>query len=467
MPINGISGEFRALRLAKVRLGYKQKGKTYPTDTDVFVGRKEDGLTQQLLDAYEAKRIDDAEGDTWSLGKALRMLSYFEWDALHPTANSELVVNLLNRSWAHSKLRCSGTGGTDQPGEAICRDEAYKTAIAKATKVPVKARADGKSWAVQCLGPNCPMWHTNAETNKLAGCHRELRFLAQLLHPATDPEDPNYLKNLGSVEIVSGSFNGMIDVQSGLQLLRSVAGRSANIPFTLQRKPRTMLVDGKRLMKATLIVSFDNDEAIRFGYSDPKLSLVRPAVRKQLMAQKREQLELARMELSFDSVKDVQPQPDTLNSNEGLRKALPPGETVNDVNDSADETVTDRDEAVAKATDPDQATERPLTDKELARHLDNSERDELKKLAGGTPGKPETLEKLRSLARQAFEHFGEAYVDLSSIKVKHALFIRERLAEEAQSSDQRQQRIAPEVNVGPAAAETSAPPQPVQQELIP
>ena len=44
------------------------------------------------------------------------------------------------------------------------------------------------------------------------------------LHPTTDPANPNYLKNYGSVEIVSGSFNGMIDIQSGLQLLRSHAG---------------------------------------------------------------------------------------------------------------------------------------------------------------------------------------------------------------------------------------------------
>src|SRR5258708_9775454 len=181
-----------------------------------------------MIETYGNGRIDDAEGETWNFGKSLRMLSYFEWDQLSPQNGSELVIGLLNRAWAHSTLHCSGTGG-DVPGEAFARDETYATAIAKATKTRAIARDGG--WNVVCMGPKCPMWHTNSETNKLATCHRELRFLAQLLHPTVDPEDPNYLRNLGSVEIVSGSFNGMLDLPPRLQLLRTVPARSFNSPF--------------------------------------------------------------------------------------------------------------------------------------------------------------------------------------------------------------------------------------------
>jgi hypothetical protein len=421
LPIDGVSGNFRPPRLAKIRLGYKPTGKNYPKDADVFVGKTEDGVTRAMLEAYGKGKIDGAEGEVWNLGKSLRMLSYFEWDELHPKTGTELVVGLLNRAWSHSSLKCSGTGG-DHPGEAFARDEAFMAAITKATKTKPVARDGG--WDVVCMGPKCPLWHTNSETNKLATCHRELRFLAQLLHPTTNPEDPDYLRNLGSVEIVSGSFNGMLDLQSGLQLLRSVAGRSFNIPFNVQRVPRTMLVDGKRLVKATMIVSFDNDEAIRFGYSDPKLSIVRPAVRKQLMAQRREQLELAKMAVDYDSVQDVLPRPD--------QRALPERSSTDENPVASDETlVADRDQVVAEAVDA--AEPAALSDEQLNAYLSQSERNELKTLSGGVPGDRDSLAKFFVLVAAAHKEFGTGQTaqDLSSLTVRHALWIKEQLRAEA------------------------------------
>jgi hypothetical protein len=419
MPINGVSGNFRPPRLAKIRLGYKPAGKTYPKDADVFVGKTEDGITKEMLEAYAQGTIDGAEGQVWNLGKSLRMLSYFEWDARSPQNGSELVVGLLNRAWAHSTLHCSGTGG-DTPGEAFARDEAYMSAITKATKTKAIARDGG--WDVVCMGPKCPMWNTNSQTNKLATCHRELRFLAQLLHPTTDPEDPSYLRNFGSVEIVSGSFNGMLDIQSGLQLLTSVAGRSFNIPFNVQRVPRTMLVDGKRLVKATMIVSFDNDEAIRFGYSDPKLSIVRPAVRKQLMAQRREQLELARMAVDYDSARDVLPQLE--------RRALPEGNGIHEPEDAPVTVTSDRDQVVAEAVDA--AEPQPLSEDQLNALLSQQERNQLKELCAGEPGNTETLGKFFELVAAAYRELGggQSSRDLSSLTVRHARWIKEQVAAE-------------------------------------
>ena len=436
MPIDGISSKFRAPRLAKIRLGYKPVGKSYPKDTDVFVARKEDGVTAAMLDAYQATRIEGAEGETYSLGKSLRMLTYFEWDQVDPTGK-EIVLGLLNRAWTHGSLHCSGTGG-DNPGIAFCRDETFKDAIAKFTKTQARPHDDG--WDVECRGPKCPFWHTNNKDNPKATCHREMRFLAQLLDPTVDPEAPNYLKNLGSVEVVSGSYNGMIDVQSGLQLLRSVAGRSFNVPFNLTRQPHTLLVDGKRVVKATLAVTFDNDEAIRFGYSDPKLSTVRPAIRKQLMAQRREQLELARMEIDYDSAKDIVPQLEGPKLGEEGRADYPSVGSPTGNGGKADSAsgadsvpssaapdptravTNDRDQVVGEAA---KDAPRALSTSGLNRLLSRDERNELKVKTGGTPGKPESLTKLRELMRRAFEHFGEPEGDLASLRMRHAMWIRE------------------------------------------
>jgi hypothetical protein len=313
------------------------------------------------------------------------------------------------------------------------------------------------------MGPKCAMWHTNNKANNLATCHRELRFLAQLLHPTTNPEDPNYMKNFGSVEIVSGSYNGMLDVQSGLQLLREVAGRSFNVPFNLQRVPRTMLVEGKRLVKATLVVSFDNDEAIRFGYSDPKLSIVRPAVRKQLMAQRREQLELARMEVDYDSVKDVLPQ---LEAHEPSRINSPEADTSSD----SEAITADRDEVIEEAL---AGTEPTLSKEELNRRLSADERNELKVKSGGQPGQPETLTKLRKLVAAAFEYFKEPAGDLSALRVRHAIWIKDALAQEGWDSDDKREHMATESpqlesqrHEATPGAVNPDPPEPVQQELI-
>jgi recombination directionality factor gp3-like protein len=418
----------RIPRTVKVRLGYKPKGKNYPQDTDVFVGRIEDGVTKEILEAYNGERIADADGEAWSLGKALRLLSYFEWDERSPQdPDKELVVELANRAWAHSKLRCVGNGG-DLAGTASAADKAWADEISKATKEKPRELDNGR-FQIVCLGPKCPKWHSNLATDKSATCHHELRLRARLLHPATNPADPNYLKQLGWVEVASGSWNGMIDIQSGLSMLRGVAGRSAGIPFFLRRTPRTVLSDGKRLTKATMIVDYDHDEAIRFGYSDPKLSLVRPEVRKQLVADRKELLELARLEANYDSFKDIQPR---LEEHVELRPREAASMHQSSI-DAAPDVVADRDQVVDDAA---AAPPAPSED-ELNRFLTQGERDELKVLCGGEPGNAASLAHFRDLVYLAYKHFEEwlpawdnASPPLSSLKLKHALWIREAIEAE-------------------------------------
>jgi hypothetical protein len=418
------------LRTKKVRTGYVKSGSNsaYPADTDVFVAKKVDGWSQEELTAYKAQPIEGAkfegvDAQPYAIGKSLRGMLPFEADALSPTDGRELVLELLNRSWAQTKLRCSGTGGEDEPGTAVCRDEAYKKAIVTATHKQATSIEGG--WAVVCLGPKCPMWHTNKSAeNKLPGCHGELRLRFLLLHPTTNPEDPSYLKQMGWVELASGSSNAMWDIQSGFAAIKSLVGRTAMIPFTLRRVPRTLMPEGKRVVKATLMVDYDNDEVIRFGYSDPKLSLVRPEVRKQLMAQKRELLELAKMEADFDSFKDIVPR---LEAHESAETTAPSA-----IDSAPDENlVGDRDQVVAEAVDAAEPAQ--LSEEELNRLLAQGERNELKTLCGGQPGDRESLAKFFELVAAAHREFGTGQTpqDLSSLKIRHALWIKQALQQEA------------------------------------
>ena len=445
-----MSGRVRAPRTCKIRLGYKKKGERgdFPKDSDVFVLRSEDQakdeVAQLVLKTYGQGKIEEATGEVYSLGKSLRMMLPWDFDLTYE--GREVGLELMNRAWSHSKLRCTGTGG-DVAGEAVCRDRTMLDELAKATKHKAIVRDDGESWNVTCLGPRCPFWHSNMEKNKAATCHSEMRLWAWLLHPAKDPEDKNFLKKLAAVEIASGSFNGMLDVQSGLKTIHALVGRTALIPFTLRRVPRTVLSDGKRVLKATLLVDFDQDEVIRFGYSDPKLALVRPEVRKQLLAQKEELLRLAAMESSYESFKDIVPRLEAPRSGEsggtdypltGSATGSGGGEAASGTSLSAAATDTVPDSSTSVVADRDQvieeAAEQPprVSGEELNRLLTQDERNELKVLCGGEAGKPETQGHFRELVTLAFKELEDwnpswdpTRPPLTLLKVKHALWIRE------------------------------------------
>lgn len=496
MPINGVTGRVRVLRTKKARTGYVTSNATssFPKDTDVFVAKKADGWSTEDLEAYHARAIDGAKFDKpdeqpFDVGKGLRGMLAFEIDAMDPD-DKELSLELLNRSWSHSKLKCSGTGGEDEPGEAVCKDEAYMKVITKATKTTAVEVGEGR-WQVKCMGPKCAFWHKNKSSNSLANCHAELRLRFILLHPTVNPEDKNYLKQMGWVEVASGSWNAMTDIQSGFAAIRALTttpsqpfGRTQLIPFTLRRVPRTMMPEGKRIVKATLLVDFDTDEVLRFGYGPPARALLRPAVRKEL-------LEMATAEAQYDSFKDIVPRPQLEAPRPGeaggadYPLAGPPTGTGGSKAASGDSTVAvpaspasvtaDRDDVVQNAV---AAAGPQLTDEELNAFLDKEQRNELKVLTGGTPGDPESLTELRRLMKLAYQHFEETPSDLSRLRVRHARWIVEALQAEKDTAAaiveaQGQQQDATSPSQGTVAAIQPAAPaspdpggKPVQGELL-
>jgi len=444
MPILGLTGRVRTPRWARIRLGYKLKGSKadYPSDTDVFVLRREGDseITNAILKAYGAQRIADPKAveEVYSLGRQIRLMLPWEYDTVHE--GREVSLELANRSWAASKLRCSGDGGGAEPelvGTAVCRDQQYLATFERAVLVIGEAARGGVT--VTCRGQDCPLWHTNynRETNRLPGCHREMRLQALLLHPATEPEDPNYMTQLGWIEVATGSWNGAVDVQSGLAMLRATVGRTHHVPFALRRLSRSISTPEGRVVKATLIVSYDMGEALRFGLGPPARAMIPAPLRREL-------LELAAAEAQFDSVSDIQPQPDR------GRLALPapaPAPTP---------AVTDYDDAVMAAqaaAAPSGESEEGEEPEDVVRHLTPDERDELKVACGGTPGQPATQTRFRELVEESYHalrvpadkecsrfidypgHREGGMVTLGYLTTRHRAWIEERLREQKPEAD--------------------------------
>jgi hypothetical protein len=444
LPIRGLTGKVRTPRSLKIRLGYVRKTRdganTTPQDTDVFVGKPVDGVNKEILEAYQAKPIADAvaekdEDKAYALGKGLRMLLPWEFDLQHE--GREIALEVLNRAWGRSKgLKCSGDGGDagDNAGSAIALDEAWAKQVT--AKVGGKLEVVGeKRWKIRCVGPACPKWFANkGPDNTDASCHRQLRLQAILLHPATNPEDPNYMKQLGWAEVVSGSFNGMIDVQSGFTMIRALTtvpgvreGRTAYIPFTLKRVSRVMHPEGKRTVKSTLMTDYDMDEVIRFAYGPPSRALARPALRREL-------LEMAKAEAEYDSFADTHPA-----IRERMALGLPaPAEDGEEAADNITPKVTSESEPMG--VDPDQAAEAaqaaaPSPD-ELNAFLTPEALNRLKELCGGVPGQPLTMGTFKSILRRAFAEVdgwtpaaADEHPPFNHTRVRHELWIREHIDE--------------------------------------
>lgn len=394
MPIAGLTDRVRALRTAKLKLGYVKRGEKFPRDSDVFIGKVSDGVTPEMIAAYHATPIPDAKEDgVHRFPDELRGMIAFEFDLLDPDGR-EVVLELLNRSWAASRIRCSGSGGTDEePGVAWVREPRYRDRLQRAGLL-LGERKGG--WEAHCHGRDCPLWYDKAtDDDKLPGCHREMRLRFILLHPTRDRDDPEYMRQLGWIEVATGSWNGAVDVQSGLKIIRALAGgRTAFIPFRLRRVMRSVSAPSGRVNKATLLVDHDADEVLTYASGPPARALLRPEIRRQLA-------ELAQIEAgmaalppaTFADVADIQPQPD--------RQALPPGRPL------AEPAPHDRDDAL-DAAQRAAAVQDPPPDPEppSVRLLELQELDALKALCGGTPGQRDTLGRYREMLEAAYLELG-------------------------------------------------------------
>ena len=197
MPIKGISEIRRFSRGGKIRLGEKRKtkdGKEYPAKLDYFLFDPED---ERLLHVLKEKFGD----------KPRRLKIAF------PSDDASVVYPQWYKLYTASGLLCKGDGET-------------------ATRV-----ADG--WAmvdVECPGPDVCELSLEKGVGKRPGCKR----LASLQFFLVE------FDQLFVWQIDTTSFHSIVNINSGLDLLRHIAGRISFMPIDLVLKPQTIQPDGKK-----------------------------------------------------------------------------------------------------------------------------------------------------------------------------------------------------------------------------
>jgi len=186
MPIKGLSQKRRWLRVGKIRLGEKKvspkSGKEYPAKSDHFIFDPDDpALMEPFVALY---------GD-----KPTRITVAF------PCEDPEVVFPQYYCLYAASGLLCKGDGET-----AVRRTE------------------DGALADIDdCPGPDsCDFAGTHGVGGR-PGCKR----LARLQFFIPD------LPVMGTIEVATTSYNSIVNLNSGLDLLRNIAGRISLIPVDL------------------------------------------------------------------------------------------------------------------------------------------------------------------------------------------------------------------------------------------
>jgi hypothetical protein len=386
VSIKGLSDRKRFTTLVRIRLGVKEtnaRGVEYPKETDAFMLSADDGATPEILKLYGTRT------------KALRLMLPFELTAVDPHSGQEIVWNVRNRAYGSGAgLKCSGDGGSDENlGAAEATDEEWAAAVSRHTGVAPTKLKNGR-YQIVCAGRDCPM-----QAGAKKQCAQVAVFRAFLLHPTTNSGSPDYCRVLASCDLATGSFNSIVDIQSGIQLLAPfTGGRTSVIPFSLIRKPTTTY-QGQKAIHWTLAVTFDPREVQRWALVPPGQAFLPEAMREDL-------LRLAAKEPDLDAVRDILPRLEAAVVNQSPesepREAIGPP-----VASPPDPVAADRQEAVDRAEAAE--LERPLT---------QAERDEVKKLFP-------TVDEARDAAVKAHAHFGTAGASpFGDLQVKHARWVR-------------------------------------------
>lgn len=197
MPIKGISEIRRFSRGGKIRLGEKrmsQGGKEYPAKLDYFLFDPED---ERLLPFLKQKFGD----------KPRRLKIAF------PSEDAGVVYPQFYKLYTASGLQCKGDGET-------------------ATRVV----AGGSMIDLDCPGPDLCDLSIEKGSHGKPGCKRIATLQFFLVE----------LEQLFTWQISTTSFHSIVNVNSGLELLRQIAGRISFVPIDLCLKPVTIQPDGKK-----------------------------------------------------------------------------------------------------------------------------------------------------------------------------------------------------------------------------
>lgn len=197
---NGFSTSRRIPRLGKIRLGIKAVsagGKEYPKETDYFVCPP------------EVQRIYGEKPD--------------ELDVMLMSEDPEIIFpQKLARYGSSRGLVCHGNGVEAE-----------------------RMNEQSKKWDA-CA---CPCEHKKSEENPKGDC-TETAHLMVLLPKV----------NLGGCyQITTRSYNSAVDVNSGIEYIKALIGRTSMVPLKLKRQKIETHHDGKKQFHYTLSLTLDAD----------------------------------------------------------------------------------------------------------------------------------------------------------------------------------------------------------------
>lgn len=221
MPIKGISDIRRFSRGGKIRLGEKRQaksGKDYPAKLDHFLFDPDDaGILPALKEQYGDKP------------RSIRVA--------FPSEHADVVYPQWFKLYTATGLRCKGDGVT-------------------ATRVS----DDATMQDFDCAGPDICPFSIEKGMNGKPGCKR----LATLNFFLVD------WNQMFVWQINTTGFHSIVNINSGLDLLRNIAGRISFVPVNLVIKPVTVQPDGKKQ------VAYALDLVIPVGLN--QLKALRPLV---------------------------------------------------------------------------------------------------------------------------------------------------------------------------------------------
>ena len=198
--IKGLSERRRLPRLGKIRLGIKKvakSGNEYPSETDYFVCPPE----VEKIYGERPKAIDV-------------LIPVEDLTVFFPTAYKAYKSNM--------RLACKGDGET-----AERRDD--ETGVWKERE--------------------CPCEWLNPEGNQKKKCAPKATLMVIL--PKINPG--------GVYQIDTGSYNSIVDINSGVDYIRAMVGRISLIPLKLIREERITHHDGKKAIHYTLQLRLPDD----------------------------------------------------------------------------------------------------------------------------------------------------------------------------------------------------------------
>jgi hypothetical protein len=241
--IKGLSDARRLPRLGKIRLGImakNAKGVEYPKEVDYFILDPETPIEEQrnkLIKQFEAL-----------FGKNPKSINI-----MLPVSDRNIVFpQFYKRYGLSSALKCKGDGET-----AVVGDKKF------AEGLKVIGKDEMGRTEVVCEGQNCPYY----KKKECSECATLNVFIPKI-------------EGMGVWQITTGAINSIINLNSNLDLIQTVAGRIHMIPLTLERVPQETNHDGKKAIHYILKINTDIKlaDVQKLGSIDPSKILLPESV---------------------------------------------------------------------------------------------------------------------------------------------------------------------------------------------